>query len=405
VRLKSHAYALATAIVSSTVLGACGDDPVVPAFVPPPATPLALDSETRGLYVHALQSQFANSRSFGADLERAGAVVLHAQIFGEYEKTQTGSAADAKFENVIDSIHDEDEYGALVAAAEREYVVLDLLRLDRQWLVDWEGIGRDSADNRATAMSFAIRALDHDGDYQNDMIESIVEAVLTHPPDSLIVGSDMERYYLQNPADWPYFVEFVRDLESALVDAGADVRLSVGINWSNFVQAVVPSFSTEGDPRSVEAVQAAWAQIIDPLYFDDSGNAVLDFYAFASVPEPSTFTAPADIPDEHYAGIYTILSQQPEKLLPVAWYDIGWPTNGATALEPLQFLERFLELNGGYGVDTELVSWFGYAYLLSGECEKYTSAAIGASVDRCFRGLYDVTGQSLGSIRDEFFAE
>lgn len=383
----------------------CGDEEPVPTFVAPPEVPLALTAETRGLYVHALQSQFANADAFESDRERANAVVLHAQIFGEYEATQSAAASDAKFENVIDSIFDQDRYGDLVTGEVRSYFVVDLQRLDRQWLVDWEGLGRDSADNRATAMSFLIRTDSHESDYQNDMIDSIVEAVISHPPDSLILGSEMEAYYLQNPADWPYFVEFVRDLESALVDAGSDVRVSVGINWSNFMQAVVPVFAGDGEPRSLEAVQAAWTAVIDPLYFDDSGNNVLDFYAFASIPAAGDFGSASSIPETHYAGIYTILSTLPEKKLPVAWFDIGWPTAGATALEPLAFLNRFLELNGGYGVEIELVSWFGYAFLLSGECTKYTSDAIGAPVDRCYRGLYDVTGQSLGSIRDAYFAD
>jgi len=375
-------------------LAACGDDgEKEPGFLDVSETPLSLENGTRGLYVHAMQSQYSNAEVFERDTDFANAVVLHAQVFSEYEQTQSASTSAPRFDGRIEDMYDS-SLGDLVRGADTTVFVLDLLRLDRQWLTDWRGLDRDSPDVREQVFSFQARADAEGGDYQEDVVEYVLDALSVQVPTHLVIGADMEQYYLANPGDWPYFAAFVRQLRDAVRAEFPDVKIGVGINWSAFVDEVAPTFLAELERSSVDfvTVEAAWETVLDPLYYDMENEATrLDFFAFSSVPDPATYgDDPNALPEWHYAGIPTMFDEEPARTLPVAWYSIGWPVTVASPAQPGAFLQRFLNDNGGYDVD--LVAWWGYNHLNEGECTKMQSD-VGAPQNACFRGMYPTIPQ------------
>lgn len=384
-------WLLATLIAPATLaLAACAEEPQDPEFISAPGAPLTLTNATRGLNIHAMQSLYNNTDVVARDLAAAESVVLWSQTFSEYEATQVGAGSEPRLENRVAAILDEPDLGPLVAGAGRRYLTVDLQRLDREWIVDWRGLDRDAPDVRQQSLTFQVRADQEQSDMQEALTESVLAALdeADGTISSVIIGTEMDRWYFDNPGDWPYYVQWVHATRDAIAAQYPDVRVGAGLNWSTFMTNIVPTFSVDGTIDYL-TVLAAWEAVIDPLYFDAvNATPLLDFYAFSSIPDPLQFGGdPANIPWEHFAGIPTVFAEEPDRAqIPVAWFALGWPSN-IDAPEPSgRFLTRFLEFNGGY--DVELVAWWGFNHLLEGECNKMVSVDIGASTALCFAGMY-----------------
>jgi hypothetical protein len=381
-------------MLSVGVLGACGDDEVDEiTFLAPSTTPLALNDAIRGVRAEPFATFQNNLDIFERDLQSAKNVVIQLQIHSEYAQ-QRNSSFGFTFADQLRATRGaaDGRGGELIETAEREWWVLDLQRLDREWLVDWAGLSRDEPDNRLVTFSVGTRYLDHAADYPNAVRGGLTAALATasRRPHAVILGAELDRYWVQNPGDWPYVVRLLDELAAAAREAHPDVRVGVGFNWSSFVDELVPSTFGDSGRSTVDylAVQHAWDTVIRPVYFSEDGAAKFDFYAFSSAPVPARYGGtPGAIPDTHYAFLPTLFRVDPSQRLPVAWYGLDWPNDGHTPQSDGEFLGRFLALNGGY--DVSLVSWAGFADLLAGsECAANLIAAVPAPRSFCYRGMY-----------------
>ncbi|MCB9520977.1 MAG: hypothetical protein H6699_08885 [Myxococcales bacterium] len=393
---------------------ACGDDG------PPPdrtrllePQPLTVSSANRGLALTLTDSLRSLAESFRADAAFASNVVVTEQIYSEFEHAKVGEQprqVEPRFDRRIDATYQDDRVGAQIPNFEYTYWVVDLQRLDREWLVDWNGLERDEPDDREGSLTFTIRATDFESDYQTDAIDRVVAALdgVADKPDAVIIGAEMEQHYLAVPEDWAAYVTFVRQLAAAIRAASPGTRVGAGINWSDFADEVVPRFiEASGHPEvTYQAYRLAWEAVLDPLYFDiDEAGVVtpaLDFYAFASLPDVARYASPSQLALDHYAAIATHFDEFPNRELPVAWFAIGWASNSASTDFWPAFYERFLDTAGGYPV--ELVSWWGYNHLnASSECPTMLGMGLGRSI--CNRGIYTPSGSPASStLRDDYFA-
>lgn len=407
-------------LVSSTALAvalvACGDDgppPARTAFLPPAA--VSMSTEVRGLTLFYTDSLRAITATLAQDQAAAANLVLHEQVYSEFAHVRVGNtprAPEPRFDIRMDGLYDDDRLGARVDGAGALYWLVDLQRLDRQWLVDWNGLERDEPDVRATSLTFAIRAEDNDGDYQEAVIERVVDAFedADPRPASVIIGAEMERHYAAVPEDWPAFASFVRDLAAALRAVDPAVRVGVGINWSSFMDTVVPRFVEAAGQTQVnfQAVRLAWEAVLDPLYLRTDpatglSSPVLDFYAFAAVPDSERYPTPAQLPEDHLSGPATFFDEYPAKELPVAWFAVGWPVNGASSEFFGAYWQYFVTHAGG--VDVELAAWWGYGHLLrDSDCGTMTNQ-LGLPRSACFRGLYTSSGSPVADLRDAVFSD
>jgi len=395
--------ALLLCALGSSIFFACGEEEVEsdPTFLAPSATPLQIDASIRSIRLENLPSVFGNIDIIERDIERVAHVVIEAQSFSEFRASQTSGSAAPRFQSEVAEVLNRDRVRPIVNAADHRTLVMDIQRLDREWLVDWTGLDRDSPDNRQSSLSFLARADGHDRDFQRELISRAIAAarLFEPPPRKFVLGTEMDRYYLQNPNDWQQFAVFVEDFRAALRDEFPSIEVGVGINWSHFMESVVPTFVEEAEQREVNfmVVLRAWEAVLDPIYLNaETGEPRLDFYAFSSIPTASAYGGdPSQIPDTHYAGIPTIFDFTPERAqIPVSWFSIGWPITTDGAAIPSEFLERFIALNGGYNVD--LVSWWGYNHLRDQECTRLRQVDIAAPPHVCFRGLYPVNAFVTG---------
>lgn len=405
---------LAPSSVLLSCLVACGDDtPSARTSFEEPA-PVSLTAANRGLSLRYNASLRSAAALVAGDQEMATAGVIHTQVYAEDIHARVGEtprAPEPRIDVQLDEVYEDETIAPLISGFGTRYWVVDLQRLDREWLVDWNGLDRDSPDSRLASLTFTYRAQEEGGDYQSDVIERTVAAFedADPRPESVIIGAEMERHYAAIPDDWPAFVSFARDLAAALRAVDPEVRVAVGFNWSNFLDTVVPQFvgAVGGDRVNYQAVQAAWDAVISPLYYDVSEigqyTRVLDFYAFSSIPDPSRYPSPDALEAEHYAGIPTFFVENPERRLPVAWFALGWPVNSGSSAFFGDFLEFFLENAGGY--ETELVAWWGFSHLLSDvDCRPLTQT-LELPASACFRGVYTSSGASVPGLRDVYFTD
>lgn len=387
------------ALVAAAIvpLAACKEDlpPPDPEFLPPPEQPLELTNATRGLFARELTSLSNDRDAFERDLGFVESVVVTEQIISEFELTRLApnETAQARLDNRVEALYDDAVLGPLVRQADRSVLVVDLMRVDDAWLVDWEDEDRDTPDRRETFLTFQIRADQHESDYQQDIVERTLDAIaaMEPAPTLVVLGHEMEQHYANVPGDWPYFVELAHDVRASVRETYPDTRVSVGINWSNFVDTIAPLFLEEGETEvDFVTVQAAWNAVIDPLVWDAENEAPrMDAWTFSSVPDPTLHPGgPSSLPDWHYAGVPTMFDEEPARAaLPMYWYSIGWPTETTDPVRGVSFLNRFLELNGGY--DIELVAWQAYNSLMESECDRVTDPErIGGSLVDCYRGMY-----------------
>jgi len=393
------------------LIAACGDD------APPARTalnaPLALTvtPEMRGLAVRYSTSLVSLAAQFQTDAADAAARVVHEQVYSEVAHSGVGGEprrVEPRIDRRLAALYGDPATAPLVGADARTYWAINLHRLDREWLVDWNGLERDEPANRDTALTFTIRATQHDGDYQADVIARIVDAfdAVSPRPHSVILGVELERHYLAVPDDWPAVAQFVRDAAAAIRTVAPGTRVSVGLNWSNFVDEVAPRFLAASDQPEVnyQTLLLAWQAVVEPLYFDrdETGGLtpVMDFYAFSSFPDPARYASPASMPADHYAGLPTLLETIPAVDLPVAWFALGWPSSLPSSDDWAGLYERFLA--GAGGPNTELVAWWGYNHLNQSDCN--TIQRLGLLVNQCYRGMRTPSGAlSSGRLFDVFF--
>lgn len=372
-------------------LVACGDEPEPdPEFLAAPGAAITLSNDLRGINLRPLQSLFGNPDFVVRDFQAASAAVIELQTYGEFEQTQSADRTAPRITSRIEALYDQAAVGPAIVAADRRYLVVDLQRLDRQWVNDWRGLDRDSPDNRAQSLTFQIRADQHDSDLQLEVTESILDALesANGTIESVVVGIEMDRWYDENPGDWVYYVQWVHSLRDELRAAQPGIRVGAGINWHGFMANVVPAFAVDGVVDFV-AVRDAWNAVIDPLYFDEeTETTLLDFYAFSALADAASFQdTPELVTWEQFAGIETMFRESPERAsIPVAWFSVGWMSLSESFEPAARYLQRFLGFNGGY--DVELVSWTSYVNLTSTECTKHTGSEVGASPTVCFSGMY-----------------
>lgn len=398
-------------VAFGVMLLACGDDapPSEDVFDDLSGDTLALTASTRALSVTLARPLARLSTQFADDMQLVENVVVVDQLFSEPEHMQVangvGEAPEPRFDRRMEALYGDDRLSGSLALAARTYWVVDLQRLDREWLVDWRGLSRDEPDNRETQFTVSIRNTDHGGDYARDAEGYILSAIAgaPSPPTSLVIGSDLEQQYLAAPQDWDALVALVRSLADAVRAEYPDVRVSAGINWSRFMQDVVPRFEEVGVTEEFGAVRAAWEAVIDPLTVtserNENGDVIgvtpfMDFYGFSLIPNPEVnlggFASPEEVPDTHFVGISQQFRQSPERELPVAFVRVGWPTQASS-----DFWARWFTrvTRGVAGLDVEVLSWWGYESYEQSYCSSQILAAGGRRF-LCNRGFYSESGAS-----------
>lgn len=390
---------------------ACGDDapPSEDVFDTIRGEAVVLTPQTRALTVTLARPLARLSAQFADDMQLVENVVVVDQLFSEPTHMEVangvGEASEPRFNQRMASLYGDDRLSGSLALATRTYWVVDLQRLDREWLVDWRGLERDTPENREEQFTVTIRNADHDGDYARDAEAFILGAFANapSPPTSLVIGSDLEQQYLAAPQDWPALVALVRQLADAVRAEYPEVRVAAGINWSRFMQDVVPGFEEVGVTEEFGAVRAAWEAVIDPLYVtpeqNENGEVIgvtpfMDFYGFSLIPNPEVdlggFAAPEDVPDEHFVGISQQFRQSPERALSVAFVRVGWPTQASSDFWARWFTRATAGLAG---LDIEVLSWWGYENYEQSYCSSQILAAGGRRF-LCNRGFYSESGAS-----------
>ncbi|TVR03562.1 MAG: hypothetical protein EA398_04430 [Deltaproteobacteria bacterium] len=313
-------------------------------------------------------------------------------------------------------------YGDTMQDFDEVTLVLDLMRLDDSWLLDWEGANRHE-ENLRSGLNFGLAQPTYEQAIQRRLLDAVGAWHDGERTVRVVLGAEMERYWLLNPEDWTHFVSFTRDVRETLAQEFPNVEFSIGINWSAFMERVVPTFlvdpgendpplafapfDDEGNPHFV-LVQEAWDTVLEPLYFDrapDPDNAermllepAVDFYAFASIPAAGLLQEARNLPSLHWRGVRTIIEADPARRLPVDWYAIGW--TGETTVQQDAFLQRFLAEAGG--LDSRTTAWFAFTQAADNECRRLTGSEIAARSHHCTRGLVRPSGQPQTPIHEAF---
>ena len=89
------------------------------------------------------------------------ALFVYEQIHSEYWSATESDDTRGALEYRLDDVWE--DFGSELSAVQNHYIVVDLQRRDRTWLVDWRGGIRDEPDNRG-GFSFGVRRDEHDND-------------------------------------------------------------------------------------------------------------------------------------------------------------------------------------------------------------------------------------------------
>ncbi|MBN1947243.1 MAG: hypothetical protein JW797_16345 [Bradymonadales bacterium] len=359
--------------------------------------PVTIGADQRGLPLELYRSNLSNRAKYNTHASQVGALFLYEQIWSEYLQATEGRIDAAKLDVRIEDLFE--NFDQEIALFDDHYLVVDLQRRDRQWLVDWTGGVRDEPENREESMTFTRR-----DDYWVEVQARLERAVIRSSPTGLILGMEMNLYYDQNPGDWGNFIDFFWTMADAVKGVDPEIRVAAGINWIHFMEHQVEPFRRDGESLTdVEPVRRAYQAILDPLVNrqDGDGNVVgqSDFVALAAIPDPADFdNTPSQVSDWHFAGLRLLF---PEGSKAIVWFQLGWPISSTGSSAPGQFYQRFLELAGGTTI--ERVCWYGLTNLLAADCQPLTGEAVGASQTVCNRGLFSVTGAPT-SLSDSYFA-
>lgn len=382
------------------VVGGCGDDP------PPPEPSFPSNPGAITLNVSQVALPLELNRSYGANrvkyethAEDVGAIFIYEQIYSEYVAATEGNGRTDLPERLDDLYEDfEDE----ITLFDTEYLVIDLQRWDREWLLDWSGGTRDEPENRETYLYFSHE--DRQDDYWVEVEARLVDSAQRFVPNAMIIGMEMNRYYAQNPEDWEYFVDFYWTMYDAIKEVNPDIRVAAGFNWAYLMESQVAGFvRNEESVDSVATLERAYRMVIDPLVnrYDESGGKIgqSDFVALAMIPDPAAHGGdPTAVPDRYFGALREVF---PTGTLPVVFFQLGWPTSSAGSSAPQQFFQHFLNHAGGIAI--ERVAWYGLTHLLQGDCAPLTET-IGAPQTVCFRGLFSQSGAAT-ALSDMYFPE
>lgn len=431
--LLRHGVLLAV-LLPIPLITACGDEeedtgPTIPTYVEDAA---ALDlAAVRGLphtWAETFETREGAYVQFATDTAQAQRLVHREQLVGENRRfwdTSQPPVSDLRPDAAIARALQHPDYGETMRGFSDVTFVLDLMRLDGAWLVDWEGRNRHLPDQR-DGLHFGLASRD----YANTILGQLDAIASAWQGDGrtlrIVLGAEMERYWLLNPEDWTNFIQLVRDARELLAEDHPDVEFSVGINWSTFMQRIVPMFEVE-DPMEEEdlpedfenfddagnpaflLVERAWSAVIEPLYFDrmpDPEDAermrlvpAVDFLAFSSVPSADGIRDVNELPALHWRGLRTLMREHEDRVLPVDWIAVGWPADAPT--QQATFLNRFVSEAGG--VDTRVAAWVSYVRLNTNECRRIRGENIGGSNALCTRGLVDIGGRPIRGIHEVYF--
>ena len=399
-------------------LVACSEDeePAPPTYDAASGRALALDEARRGIPYQPRISALAPRQQIRAAGEASRTLVLEEQLFSEYEffrgtPQNTGAAA---YDALVSKALSHGEVPAFLGNQQRIVLALDLFRLDESWLIDWQGLRRDTAPDARQQIHFGV------ADYTSAIRTRLTRAIQALPEGvaiDVVLGVDMERYWLKDPERWASFVDFVHEVAPALRAEREGLRVSVGFNWYRFVHEVAATWPfpapTEADPEpepeplidgrypSYLRLVAAWQAVIDPLYYRTpevgAREALLDFYALSFVVTDAGSLTPAQAVGElSMAGLWTRFRLEPDTRLPLAFVRLGWPVTTQSGADRGEFLTRWLAAAGDLAPD--YVVWFGLHHFDdAGDCGALTGAGapIRAARWRCYRGLFQVNGQPV----------
>ena len=396
-------FRLTSCLVLSSVFSfvvACGDDPP-PAEPTFPSNPggITLEANQIGMPLELNRSYAANRVKYDTHAGNIGALFIYEQIFSEYvAATEANGHTDLpeRLDDLYEEFEDE------IALFDTEYLVIDLQRWDREWIVDWIGGTRDEPENRETYLYFGHD--DRRGDYWPEVEARLVDTAQRFVPDAMIIGTEMNRYYAQNPDDWDNYIDFFWQMYDAIKEVNPDIDVAAGFNWAYFMESQVAEWvRNEESSEGVVTLRRAYRYVIDPLVnrYDDSGNKTgqTDFVALAMIPDSSLYTSPSEIPDRYFGALREVF---PTGSTPVVFFQLGWPTRSSSSSLPQQFYQHFLDHAGG--ITIERVAWYGLTHLLQGDCNSLTGDLIGAPETVCYRGMFSDSGAAT-ALSDSYFPE
>ena len=155
--LKLPLALLLAPFVLMGVLVACSEDEAPPAETfPENPGPITLTTEQLGLPMELHRSGTASASKYGTHADQVGALFIYEQIYSEYRHATTGRGTAADFDNRMEVIFldSAEGYADEVQLFDERYIIVDLQRRDREWLVDWDGAERDTPENRLENLTF-----------------------------------------------------------------------------------------------------------------------------------------------------------------------------------------------------------------------------------------------------------
>jgi hypothetical protein len=224
------------AVAGVLALGALGCEeekkgpPPEPQFELPGSSPLALTKANRGV---ELWPTVTLVDGHGARLAERSAsaetLVIYEQLSSEYVMARTAVFANAKLENRLEDLFSEPKLADAMAGYGRKVFVVDPLRLDQTWIVDASRGTRGDAAGRESFLNFG------DAGYREDAAMRIVSAITDAGvvPEAVVIGSEMERYYLLNPTDWSNFASFFAEVRAVSTGrtSWSRLRLTSSRRW------------------------------------------------------------------------------------------------------------------------------------------------------------------------------
>ena len=266
------------------LLAACEDEkkpeqpPPRPEFAAP--TALALTNDNRALWIDRTDSLESHDGLLARRAAYASTVIVREQTASEYNLRRSNNAPAARTERRVEDLYDGSAIAATIAAMPNTVFVLEPLRNDQSWLLDAERGTRQDDAARTQLLTFA------NADFRAAVTERAMNALSSFPapPKAFVLGTEMERYLLANPADWPNFASYVHELRAAIKAQYPDMAFSVGINWTDFMNRIVPDY------------------VVSPVYkyceYDDDCIRVVGKETTCQADSTCTFKSPETDPEK-----------------------------------------------------------------------------------------------------------
>ncbi|MCA9566009.1 MAG: hypothetical protein KC561_21075, partial [Myxococcales bacterium] len=281
-KMRRLAWLFAIVGTFGLLLG-CGEDPPEekPTFPENPGA-ITISAEQRGLRMENTRSTRTQAASgkFESLQDSAGALFIPVQTYSEY--VQQGAPGEPELDENVDALVD--EFADQLMLFDEIYLVVDLQRLDRTWLADWDGLQRDVPENR-DVLNFGR------DDFKDDVTQYVLNAVNRLQPTAVIIGVEMNRYYSQNSADWDNYVDFFWSLREQIKTTNSNIRVGPGVAWSFLMEAQVAGFISGDELASdVDPFLRAYNTIVAPLVSRDGTQ--VDFVAPSLTPNTTLYSTP-----------------------------------------------------------------------------------------------------------------